>query len=189
MINVVEHSALEGTEAFEPLIRDCRVSDAAAIAEIYNDSVLGGGATMDTTPKTELDMRGVIEGFGPRETILVYEWQDQVIGWGIIKKYSDRMGYRSACETSVYLGRDYLRRGLGTRMKLALIERCKAYGYHHLVAKIFASNKASIEYNRRLGYEVVGIQRQIGYRKGKWVDMCLMQLILEDVPPFMPEID
>jgi phosphinothricin acetyltransferase len=189
MTNAVEPSVLVGTKAIQPVIRDCVLSDAKRIAEIYNESIQAGGATMDASLKTEADISAQIAGFSDRETILVYEWQDDVIGWGIIKKYSERLGYRTACETSVYLGQDYLRQGLGSRMKLALIERCKVYGYHHLVAKIFASNTASIAYNEKLGYEVVGIQKEIGFRKGKWVDMCLMQLILKDVPPYQPEID
>ena len=68
--------------------------------------------------------------------------------------------------------------GLGTRMKLSLIDKCREFGYHHLVAKIFSTNKASIEYNRKLGYEVVGTQREVGNIDGKWLDVTIMQLIL-----------
>ena len=68
-------------------------------------------------------------------------------------------------------------------MKEALIARCKEYGYHHLVAKIFADNKASINYNKKFGYEIVGRQREIGFKNGRWQDVVIMQLVLDDVPP------
>ena len=71
-------------------------------------------------------------------------------------------------------------------MKTALIERCKTYGYHHLLARIFADNEASIEYNRRFGYELVGVQREIGFKDGHWQDVAILQLVLEDVPPVIP---
>ncbi|MDJ0836473.1 MAG: GNAT family N-acetyltransferase [Acidobacteriota bacterium] len=170
------------------VIRDCTIDDAAAIAEIYNEHIRSGGSTMDTELKTTAGIENLIRGFNDRETILVLEDNNGILGWGIIKRYSDRIGYRVCCETSVYLRGGQVRRGYGTRMKLALIDRCKQLGYHHLVAKIFAVNEASIAYNERLGYEVVGRQREIGFRDGKWQDVVIMQLILDDVPPYKPEL-
>lgn len=174
-------------------IRDASQKDAAAIAKIYNESIAVGDATMDGVDKTAGDIQSWLDGFSKRETILVLvepvddALSEQVVGWGIIKRYSDRFGYRFCCETAVYLRRDQVGRGLGTRMKKALIERCKAYGYHHLVAKIFADNQASIQYNLRLGYEMVGTQREIGWKNGQWQDVTILQLILSDVPAEIPE--
>lgn len=168
------------------VFRDATPADAAAIAEIYNASIAAGGATMDQEPKSAEDIREQMAAFSPRETILLLEDGRNVLGWGIIKRYSDRRGYRFCCETAVYLRRDLTGRGLGTRIKLALIERCRRYGYHHLVAKIFAGNVASVEYNKKLGYEVVGTQKQIGYAGGNWQDIVILQLVLDDVPPEIP---
>ncbi len=111
------------------------------------------------------------------------EASKSVIGWGIIKRYSDRSGYRFCCETAVYLSRNQVGHGYGTKIKIALIDRCKEFGYHHLVAKIFADNIKSIEYNKRLGYEIVGTQNEIGYKNNRWQDIVIMQLVLRDVPP------
>jgi len=178
---------------FEPdehgtLIRDCGREDAGAIAAIYNEHIRTGLSTMDTEEKTAEGMAATIDAFNDRETILVYDRDGEILGWGIIKRYSDRIGYRVCCETSVYLRGDQVRKGYGSRMKKALIARCRAWGYHHLVAKIFAENTGSIAYNRRLGYEVVGRQREIGYRNGRWLDVVIMQLILEDVAPYRPDL-
>lgn len=170
------------------LIRDCTPNDAAAIASIYNEHITRGVSTMDTEIKTPEGIAEMMNQFTDRETILVLTDGVEIFGWGIIKRYSDRVGYRICCETSVYLRSDQIRKGYGTRMKLALIERCRLWGYHHLVAKIFAVNQSSIEYNKRLGYEVVGRQREIGYRDGAWQDVVIMQLILSDVPPYRPEL-
>ncbi|MEM7581957.1 MAG: N-acetyltransferase family protein [Acidobacteriota bacterium] len=169
-------------------IRPARQADAAAIAEIHNQSIQAGGATMEDELKTTGDVERQLAAFGPREGLLVAESAgvdevQEVIGWGLIKKYSPRAGYRYTCETAVYVDRGALGRGIGSALKRALIVRCKALGYHHMVAKIFASNIASIEYNKRLGYETVGRQREIGYKNGEWCDVVIMQLILADVEP------
>ena len=171
----------------EPHIRDCTLEDAAAIAEIYNEHILLGTSSMDNETKSVADMENQIRGFNEHETILVMERSKEILGWGIIKRYSDREGYRVTCETSVYLRTRETRKGYGSRMKKTLIERCKEYGYHHLVAKIFAVNEGSLTYNSRLGFEVVGRQREVGFRNGKWQDVVIMQLILDDVPPFRPD--
>lgn len=168
-------------------IRDCTIADAKDIAEIYNEAIRFGGSTMDDEEKSEEYFKKMILNFNKRETFLILENSDEVFGWGIIKRYSDRFGYRFCCETSVYLKRNFLRMGFGSMMKKALIEKCREFHYRHMVGKIFSENKASIEYNLRLGYEIVGTQREIGFKDGKWTDVTIMQLILDDVEPKIPE--
>ncbi len=167
----------------ELTVRDATSDDARAIAEIHNQSIAAGGATMEEGERSAADVARKLAGLDRREALLVLEDVGEVVGWGLIKKYSPRPGYRFACETAVYVRRDRLGQGIGSRIKRALIARCRELGYHHLVAKIFAVNTASIEYNRKLGYEVVGVQREIGFKDGRWCDVVVMQLILDDVAP------
>lgn len=169
-------------------IRDATVDDAATIADIYNESVRRGDSSMDEEEKSADEVRRQIEGFGPREAVLLLEDGTRTLGWGVIKRYSDRAGYRFCCETSVYLRRDEIGKGYGPRIKAALIERCRRYGYHHLVARIMAENVRSIEYNLRFGYEIVGVQREIGFKDGRFHDVVILQLLLREeggTPPLV----
>ncbi len=56
---------------------------------------------------------------------------------------------------------------------------CRQFGYHHVVAKIVATNEAAIRYNERLGYELVGTQERIGRVSEGFVDVCIMQRLLD----------
>lgn len=159
-------------------IRQATLNDCEVIASINNEHIAKGLSSMETDPKSTVHFENLMKNFNDRELIQCLVFNDEVIGWGIIKSYSDREGYRTTCETTIYLRSNQLRKGFGSKMKLSLIEKCKELGYHHLVAKIFSSNMASIEYNRNLGYEVVGVQREIGNINDKWVDVTIMQLIL-----------
>lgn len=161
-----------------PAVRPASYADAAAIAEIYNESVRAGDATMDDVYKTGNDIRAYMDRLDARETYLVLETDRAVAGWGIIKRYSDRLGYRFACETSVYLRRHLTGKGYGTRLQEALLRQCRAFGYHHVVVKIFATNTGSIRFHERLGFEMVGIQREIGFKQGAWKDVAVMQCVL-----------
>ncbi len=168
-------------------IRDALPEDAAAIAAIYNESILAGGSTMDQRPHTAQDVLGWMAHFNEREALLVLCEGETRLGWGILKRYGNRPGYRFCCETSVYVARKHRRRGGGARIQAALMERCRALGYHHVVAKIWAENEASLALHRRFGFEMVGIQKEIGFHANRWIDVAIMQCLLpEDPPPDAP---
>ena len=154
------------------------ITDARAVMEIYNEHISAGNSTMDQQPKSLMEIEAWFKGFLERELIVLFEDADYVLGWGIIKRYSDREGYAKACETAIYLRTTETRKGYGTLIKKWIIEKCRELGYHHLVAKIFSSNIASIEYNKKLGYELVGTQKEIGYVNGQWQNVTIMQLII-----------
>lgn len=166
-----------------PLIRDATQLDCHAIAAIYAETVAARDATMDLEPRPPEYFAGIIAALGEREAFVVLERGGEVIGWGRVMAYSDREGYATTCETAVYLKRELRRKRLGTHLKRHIIKLCRRFGYHHLVAKVYAGNRASIEYNKQLGYELVGVQREVGWVDDHWEDVAIMQLVLDEVPP------
>ena len=167
-------------------IRNYVSSDALAIANIYNEAVLKGGITMDREPYSAKQIANLVAKFGRREAILVADKDHAVVGWGIVKKYSDRTGYRLACETSIYLTRSETKKGYGYRLQTALLEQVAAWDYHHVVAKILAANQGSIKFHQKFGFKIVGIQKEIGFYEGQWHDVAIMQLIV-DAAKLSPE--
>lgn len=162
----------------QPSITHCIPQHYDAVADIYNESVQKGFATMDDHLFTAEDIESWVNRFNERERLFVLLQEDTVIGWSIIKKYHDRPGYRTTCETAVYLTESETAKGYGPMMKKHLISICKELGYHHLVAKIWAENKISINYNLKLGYEIVGTQKEVGFKNGRWIDVTIMQYII-----------
>jgi L-amino acid N-acyltransferase YncA len=153
--------------------------DFQRIAEIYNEYILLGNATMQNTLSDAEEIKSWVDHFNDRERLYVLKDDESIIGWGIIKRYSDREGYRFACETAIYLTQSEMRKGYGSLMKKFIINECKSLSYRHLVSKVFATNTASIEYNLQLGYTIVGRQNEIGYKNGKWMDIMIMQYIID----------
>ena len=154
------------------------ITDAHPVMEIYNEHIANGNSTMDQRPKSLGEIEDWFNGFWERELIVLLEDTDNILGWGIIKRYSDREGYSKACETAIYLKSAETGKGYGTLTKKWIIEKCRELGYHHLVAKIFSSNTASIEYNKKLGYVLVGEQKEIGFVNGQWRDVTILQLLI-----------
>jgi L-amino acid N-acyltransferase YncA len=164
------------------VVRDATLADASFIADVYNHYVRNGGATMDTVERSVGEQQLRLASMGSREVALVAELDGVLVGFCMLRAYSDRGGYAPTCETSTYLHPDAQRRGVGSALKRTIIARARALNYHHLSARIMTTNVSSIEYNLKLGYEIVGVQRQVGFRDGKWIDIVIMQLILDDVP-------
>lgn len=81
-----------------------------------------------------------------------------------------------------FLERSLVGRGLGKPLQQELLNRAVALGYHHVVAKIWADNAGSIRFHERFGYEMVGVQREIGWVGGKWRDVAIMQKIFRETP-------
>jgi phosphinothricin acetyltransferase len=51
-------------------------------------------------------------------------------------------------------------------------------GFHSVVARIEASGTASRALHAACGFELVGIERQVGRKFNRWLDVAVMQLVL-----------
>ncbi len=159
-------------------IRPARNEDADSVAQIYTESILARDSTMDTEVFVAEDITALLDRLTERERLFVLTVDKDIKGWGIVKHYNDRPGYSVACETSVYVYRDSVGRGLGSRLQKRLMDHCRQVGFHHIVTKIWAENKSSIAFHVRHGFTLVGIQHEIGRIDGQWKNIALMECVL-----------
>jgi len=171
-------------ESEQVQIRSCTKADFLAIAAIYNEAIATGHITFDTRRFEARDIQIWVDKLCDRECLLVAEHHQQILGWGIVKQYSDRPGYRVCCETSIYLTFAQQGQGYGQLLQTALLQKVADLGYHHVVVKIVATNDSSIAFHKRFGFEMVGVQKEIGHVADHWQDVAIMQLILPQVPPY-----
>jgi len=160
------------------MIRKAEKKDSQSIARIYNEYVKQGTSTMESEKNLE-DIHQWIKNYTNREGLYVFESENkEVKGWGILKKYSDRHGYRFACETSIYVDVNYRREKIGHQINKFLIEKAKELNYKHMTVKIFALNTSSINFFTKYGYAIVGKQNRIGFLNNNWIDMVIMEKLL-----------
>lgn len=157
-------------------VRRAIAMDAASIAGIYNHHVEIGGSTFDTQPWTDAGVREMMDA-PPPDAWFVAEVNDQIVGWASSRQYNTRSGYRYTCETAIYLHPDSTGYGIGHPLQTQLEQHCCAAGIHHAVAKIVSNNQRSISFHQRYGYQIVGIQKEIGHMNGNWCDVTIMQKI------------
>lgn len=162
-------------------VRAACIADALDIARIYNQHVDAGGTTFDTVHWTSEQMHQTLGSEKPEGWYVAIK-DDRVIGWANIRRYSLRHGYRFTYETGIYLDQSCVGRGVGAILQNRVDEHCRENSIHHAVAKIVADNERSMSFHHRCGYELVGIQKEIGHMDGKWVDVAIMQKVFPASP-------
>jgi len=157
------------------VIRRAGSGDAARIAEIYNHYVLHSTATFDTEPKTPEDRMGWLEEHDDAHPVLVGSIDGEVVAWGSLSRWSQKPAYRHTVEVSVYVDREATGQGIGPAMTEALVGEARAAGHHAVMGQIVSENAASLATSERLGFERVGILREVGRKFDRWLDVVVVE--------------
>jgi phosphinothricin acetyltransferase len=159
------------------IVRDSIAEDVSAIQEIYAWHVRNGLASFEEVPPdTDELMRRRADVLARGLPHLVAEDESGVLGYSYAAPYRSRSAYRFAVENSVYVRHGIARRGLGRALLSELIARCERLGLTQIVAVIGDSaNAASIGLHAALGFRMVGVLTNVGFKHGRWVDSVLMQ--------------
>jgi len=162
-------------------LRAAQVSDAEAIAVIYNYEVETSTATFDLVPRSiEAQREWITARSGAFSALVADDSAAGVIGFAALSTYRDRAGYRTTVENSVYVHRDHQRRGVGRLLLGALLEVARDSGFHTVIARIDSQSSGSLALHESLGFVIVGVERQIGRKFGRWLDSVIMQKMLAD---------
>ncbi len=101
-----------------------------------------------------------------------------VAGFAALSSYRDRAAYATTVEDSVYVDPSHQGRGVGRDLLTALVDTARAHGFHAVMARIVADHEASIALHAACGFHVVGHEREVGRKFGRWLDVTLMELLL-----------
>ena len=158
------------------LLRPATEADLAAINAIYNFYVRTSTATFDLEKVSLEERRQWFQRHRERYPVLVAEAAGEVVGWCSASPFHLRPGYRQTVEDSVYLQDAWRGRGVGRLLLAALLREVVRLGYHSVMALIGDSaNEASVRLHANLGFRQVGIEREVGYKFDRWLDVVLMQ--------------
>jgi phosphinothricin acetyltransferase len=153
-------------------IRVAQVRDAPAIHAIYEPIV------SSTVISFELDMPSVDEMTTRIATTLErFPWlvsedeTGEVDGYVYASRHRERAAYRWAVDVTAYVRADRRGRGIGKRLYLRLFDELVALGYCQAFAGIALPNAPSIALHESVGFEYLGVYRNVGYKLGAWHDV------------------
>ena len=161
------------------LIRDAEADhDAAACAAIYAPYVRDTVISLEERAPTPADFVQRIARVTPTHPWLVAEDGDEIVGYAYGARHRERASYRWAVDVAVYVAAGQHRRGIGRALYQTLFGLLAEQGYRIACAGVTLPNDASVGLHEALGFEPVGVYRNIGFKHGAWHDVGWWQLEL-----------
>lgn len=156
-------------------IRRGEPRDAEALRSIYNREVVGSTVTFDLVPRSHADQdRWMAEHSGAYPVVVGVE-EGEVVGFASLSPYRPRPAYATTVEDSVYVAAHRRGAGVGKALLTGVVELADQHGFHTVIARIVGDHTASIALHRACGFELVGVEREVGRKFGRWLDVAVMQ--------------
>jgi L-amino acid N-acyltransferase len=152
--------------------------DAEAIRAIYNLEVTESTNTFDLVPRTlEQQHAWLAEHAGAHPAIVAVR-DGEVVGYGSLSPYKERPAYATTVEDSLFVHRDHRGEGVGRRLLEELVRLAGDHGFHAVIGRIVGDNGASIRVHEACGFTLVGVEKEVGRKFGRWLDVVELQRLI-----------
>ena len=167
-------------------LREAREADLSAILAIYNHAIETTTAVFDYRPHTLQMRREWLQAKRAANLPVVVAVEDnEVVGFATYGPFRAWAAYKYTVEHSVYVASNSRRRGIGQALVVEVVSEATRNQMHNIIAAIVSDNVPSLHLHRSLGFVDAGCIHQVGYKFGRWLDLTLMELLLET--PQSPE--
>lgn len=165
----------------KPSIRIATTSDLPNILYIINHTITTSTSDYryDTIKITDLHCWYETRTKN-HEPVFVATIDDLIVGYATYCQFRERIGFQYSVEHSIYCHHNYQGKGIGRLLMNELIAYAKEQKIHTMVACIDSNNTNSIVFHEKLGFLNVGQMKEIGCKFGRYLDMTLMQLMLNN---------
>jgi L-amino acid N-acyltransferase len=175
MNNAINNNRLEQAV----VTRQAAEMDLPSLLEIYNDAVLNTTATFDTSAQTIETRTNWIRTHVGRHPLIVAELGDKVVGYCSLSAYHERPAYSRTAELSIYVHKDFRRRGVAEQLMKEIISMAKDLDYHAILSCISSGSSASIQLHKKLGFQMVGCLKEVGFKFNSWQDVNFYEILLD----------
>ena len=160
------------------LVRLAAATDAEAIRAIYNVEVTESTNTFDLVPRTlEQQHAWLAEHAGAHPAIVAVR-DGEVVGYGSLSPYKERPAYATTVEDSLFVHQGHRGEGVGRRLLDELVRLAGDHGFHAVIARIVGDNAASIRVHEACGFTLVGVEKEVGRKFGRWLDVVDLQRLI-----------
>ena len=159
-------------------IRPASSDHLPALNAIYNHYV-HTDVLFDVAERTLDEAQRWLDAHQAPEHPAIIALEDDVpVGWGSLSPFGSREAYRVTKEVSVYVAPRFHRRGYGRMLVDAVAQIGRYNGVHTVIARITAGNEASVGLFASMGFAHVGVEREVGFKDGRYLDVAIMQKLL-----------
>jgi L-amino acid N-acyltransferase YncA len=156
-------------------LRIASAHDAQEIAAIYAPIVEQTPISFEIEPPSGAEIARRIAATQEQQFPWLVLDDGSVLGYAYAGPHRVRAAYRWSVDVSVYVAARARRAGAGSRLYRALFAILIAQGFYNAFAGVTMPNEASVALHRGLGFEPVGVYRNVGYKLGAWHDVSWWQ--------------
>ncbi len=160
------------------MIRKATTTDAEQICNIYNYYIENTVISFEEAPVSIQQMQKRIKTISEAFPWIVFEVDQQILGYAYATLWKERSAYRYSVESTVYLSPQAVGQSLGTQLYKHLISQLKQTEIHSVIACIALPNMASIALHEKIGYKKVAHFKQVGRKFDQWIDVGFWELII-----------
>ena len=164
------------------VIRLATADDAARVADIYAPVVRDTAVSFETVAPTAREIAERIESVSAYAPWLVLVEGPDVLGYAYASQHRARAAYAWSVDVSVYVHADHRARGVGSALYTSLFAALAVQGFCVAHAGITLPNAASVALHESLGFEPVGVYRDVGFKLGAWHDVGWWRRPLRERP-------
>ena len=160
------------------MIRPARLEDASEILKIYEPYIKKTTITFEYEVPSLEEFRGRMTGIIGAYPYLVCEADGKILAYAYAHRFHERAAYQWDAELSVYVDEEYTGLGMGKALYHALMEILKLQNVKNAYALVTSPNERSEALHLGMGFRLEGLNRETGYKMGKWLDVsCFVKNI------------
>lgn len=159
-------------------IRSAATADAAAMQAIYAPIVETTAISFEEVPPTVEEMAERVETTLRSYPYLVAENGGRVVGFAYASQHRARAAYRRSVDVTVYVAEHARGAGVGRALYGDLLPMLAKSGFHAAFGGIALPNPGSVALHEAMGFEHVGVYREVGFKLGRWHDVGWWQRLL-----------
>ena len=168
-------------------IRPATVDDAESILEIYAYYVLNTAISFEYTVPTLDEFKYRI-----RKTLEKYPYyvaliDNKIVGYAYASPFGEREAYKYSVELSIYIDKDYKRKGIGSLLYDTLEQKLKTNGITNVYALVATQEKEdkylnidSEKFHKSLGFKQIGKCSKCGYKFNRWYDVIYTEKVIKE---------
>lgn len=162
-------------------LRDATAADCSDMLAIYNEVVSTSTAIFSDAQRSEEQQLYWFEDRSSHDLpVLVVRDEHTLLGFASYGPFRAWPGYRHTVESSVYIAAHARKRGVGSQLLAALIERAIEAEVHTMIAGIDGDNLGSMRLHEKHGFTRVAHLKQVGRKFDRWLDLTFYQRLLKE---------
>jgi phosphinothricin acetyltransferase len=158
----------------EVTVRPATREDVPRITEIYNHYIENTPVSFDLEPFSVGERLEWFSHYGTtgRYRAFVAERDGVVVGYTTSSPFRVKQAYETTVEMTIVCAPDAVGMRIGSRLYESILPLLETEDVHMACARITLPNEASCAIHKRFGFELIGVEPEVGRKFGRFWDVA-----------------